>query len=76
MSHQKDDGSWVYSLENKGVWTDNYHTGYILDCLDEYQKLIMDYDYSEKIKKGYFFYEKHFITKEGIPKFYHNNISY
>lgn len=74
MSHQKDDGSWGYSLENKGAWTDNYHTGYVLDCLDEYQKLMKDDDYSEKIKKGYFFYEKHFITNEGIPKFYHNNI--
>jgi rhamnogalacturonyl hydrolase YesR len=73
MNHQKEDGSWGYSLSNNGGWTDNYHTGYVLDCLDEYQKLMKDCDYSEKIKKGYSFYVKHFITDEGVPKFYHNN---
>lgn len=74
MSHQNEDGSWGYSLAKAGGWTDNYHTGYVLDCLYEYQKLMKDNDYSEKIKKGYSFYIKHFITDEGIPKFYHNNM--
>ena len=39
INHQKKDGSWGYSLANSGGWTDNYHTGYVLDCLDEYQNL-------------------------------------
>ncbi|MCE7994810.1 MAG: delta-aminolevulinic acid dehydratase [Roseivirga sp.] len=74
INQQKHDGSWGYSLSKVGGWTDNYHTGYVLDCLDEYQKLAGDPIYSKFIKKGYAFYIKHFITEEGVPKFYHNNI--
>ena len=71
--HQKKDGSWGYSLANAGGWTDNYHTGYVLDCIDEYQKLTEDFSYSTNIEKGYKFYINNFITEEGAPKFYHNN---
>lgn len=73
ISHQKEDGSWGYSLANAGEWTDNYHTGYVLDCIDEYQKLTEDFSYSTNIEKGYKFYISNFITEEGAPKFYHNN---
>jgi len=73
VSHQKEDGSWGYSLANAGGWTDNYHTGYVLDCLDEYQKLTGDVTWSKNIEKGYSFYINHFIGVNGKPKFYHNN---
>lgn len=73
ISHQKEDGSWGYSLANAGGWTDNYHTGYVLDCIDEYQKLARDFSYTTNIEKGYKFYINNFITEEGAPKFYHNN---
>ena len=72
MSHQKENGAWGYSLANVGGWTDNYHTGYVLDCLDEYQKLTGDYQYKLNLEKGYTFYINHFIEKNGRPKFYHN----
>jgi len=74
VNQQKHDGSWGYSLSKVGGWTDNYHTGYVLDCLDECQKLTGDFNYSEHIKKGYSFYVKHFITQEGAPKFYYNGL--
>ena len=74
VSHQNEDGSWGYSLANEGGWTDNYHTGYVLDCVNEYQILTKDECYSENIKEGYSFYIKHFITEEGAPKFYYNNL--
>lgn len=72
VSHQKENGSWAYSLASSGGWTDNYHTGYVLDCLDEYQKLTADYQWKDNIIKGYEFYINHFINEEGIPLFYHN----
>ncbi len=74
VSHQKENGSWGYSLANAGGWTDNYHTGYVLDCLDDYQKLSKDFSYSENLDIGYAFYIQHFITLEGAPKFYYNNV--
>lgn len=72
INKQSSDGSWGYSMVKTGGWIDNYHTGYILDCLDEYQKLTNDLEYSSNIKKGYTFYINHFITEKGEPKFYHN----
>lgn len=72
INKQSSDGSWGYSMQKTGGWIDNYHTGYILDCLDEYQKLTNDLEYSSNIKKGYTFYLNHFITDKGEPKFYHN----
>lgn len=72
ISYQRNDGSWGYSLANSGGWTDNYHTGYVLDCLDEYQKLCDDKSFDKNLKKAYEFYTNHFITEQGVPKFYHN----
>jgi hypothetical protein len=74
INYQKEDGSWGYSLANSGGWTDNYHTGYVLDCLEEYGKLTGDFDYEVNLKKGYEFYLANFITNEGAPKFYHNKV--
>ena len=70
VSNQKDNGSWDYSLSNGGNWTDNYHTGYILDCLDEYSLLCGDRDYDIHLKSGYGFYIDHFIEDNGMPRFY------
>src|SRR5690606_8059965 len=39
IDKQNEDGSWFYSDKVNGKWIDNYHTGYVLDCLDEYIKL-------------------------------------
>lgn len=74
VNQQDEDGGWAYSLSKVGGWTDNYHTGYVLDCLEEFQRLSEIDSYNESLKKGYQFYLNHFITAEGIPKFYHNNI--
>ena len=74
ISHQKENGSWDYSLASAGGWTDNYHTGYILDCLDEYQKLTGDCQWKKNLSIGYKYYLKHFIENNEIPRFYDINI--
>lgn len=73
VSQQQEDGSWHYSLAKAGGWIDNYHTGYILDCLDEYQKLTNDRAYAENLEKGYDYYLKNLFDEDGIPYFYNNN---
>ena len=74
VNQQKNDGAWAYSLASGGGWSDNYHTGYVLDCLDEYINLTGDDKYKDNLAKGYAFYKKHFLTKEGFPKYYHNRL--
>jgi len=70
LKHQKKDGSWGYSLARSGNWTDNYHTGYILECLDEYQKISGDVNCIIPLQKGYVFYKYNFIEQNGAPRFY------
>jgi hypothetical protein len=70
VAGQKNDGSWGYSLRQTGGWIDNYHTGYVLDCLDDYCRLCSDERFTENIARGYRFYKDHFIGNDGMPRFY------
>ena len=70
MKHQRNDGAWIYSQSKAGTWIDNYHTGYILDCLDEYINQTGDTTYSAQLKKGFEYYQNNFFEVNKIPKFY------
>ncbi len=72
MKNQQNNGSWYYSASPKGKWIDNYHTGYILDCLDEYRNCSGDGRWNEQIQKGFDFYFTNLFEADGTPKFFHN----
>lgn len=72
--YQQENGSWKYATQNKGEWIDNYHTGYVLDCFDEYRKNCNDRQYDDAIEKGFRYYREHFFENGCIPKFYDNAI--
>ena len=55
-----------------GNWVDNYHTGYVLDCLDDFQKISGDINIKKNINLGVSYYLNNFITESGIPKFFNN----
>ena len=73
INHQNKDGSWRYSNSKNGGWVDNYHTGYILDCLDDFYKISGDKNIKKNIDLGLSFYLDNFVTKDGVPKFYNHN---
>lgn len=74
VKHQKTDGSWSYSPLPFHSWIDNFHTGYNLECISEYQKYSGDNSYSESIEVGFEYYINTFFTEEGISKYYNNSI--
>jgi len=74
VDNQNPDGSWSYSKGDSRTWIDNFHTGYVLDCLDEYMKLSGDNDYCSHLKRGLDFYVGNFFSEEGIPKYYNNSV--
>lgn len=74
MKYQTNDGSWIYSQRESGKWVDNYHTAYILDCLDEYMQCTGDDQYKGALLKGVDYYLKNFITASGQAKFYNEEI--
>lgn len=76
--NQNKDGSWAYSRSDGRDWSDNFHTGYILDCFDEYIRNTGDNEFSGCLRKGYEFYADRFFTKASdetlMPKYYSNKL--
>ena len=71
-NYQQSDGSWSYGTLPFHQWIDNFHTGYNLECIQEYQKYSGDNSYAPYIAKGLQYYLTTFFTAEGIPKYYNN----
>jgi hypothetical protein len=68
IKHQNDDGSWYYSAGDNRNWVDNFHTGYILDCLYEYVHAADDAEATKCMILGYEFYKDNFFTaNDGTP---------
>jgi len=70
---QRSDGAWQYSLRATGGRVDNYHTGYVLDCLEEHLRLTGNDIHDGVLKKGYNYYRNRFIGQDGQPFFYDNS---
>lgn len=74
VDRQNNDGSWFYGMSNNQKWIDSFHTGYNLESLYEYQKYTGDGQYESNLQRGIQFYLDKFFTKDGIAKYYHDNI--
>ena len=64
--------SWPYSVSDPRSWTDNFHTCYILDCLDDYESLTGDSQFATAKARGLRFYLDHFIAPDGAAAYYHD----
>lgn len=74
VKQQEQNGAWSYSIGDAREWVDNFHTGYILDCIDEYINLSGDKKYERNLKLGVDYYVKNFFTENGVPKYFDNSI--
>ena len=72
MDAQEKDGSWVYGELPLQNWKDSFHTGFNLECLNDYMKYSKDESIREGVLKGLEFYLTNFFTEEGVPKYYHD----
>lgn len=70
--NQRLDGSWAYSDGDARIWSDNYHTAYVLDCLYEINNFVNIPELNRVIKKGLTFYKNSFFLEDGTPKYYNN----
>jgi hypothetical protein len=69
---QKNDGSWSYGTLHFHKWVDNFHTGYNLECIHEFQKFSGTTKFQQSIDKGIAYYLNNFFTEDGISKYYNN----
>jgi|SRR6185437_17089500 len=73
-NYQNGDGSWYYSKLPFHQWIDNFHTGFNLECIYEYQKFSKDFSFNSNFEKGMKYYLETFFDKYGRSKYYNNSL--
>jgi hypothetical protein len=69
-SHQREDGSWPYAVADPRSWNDNFHTAYVLDAFDEYERHTGDEQFTEAKVRGWEYYRASFFTDNCAPTHY------
>ncbi len=73
-NNQHSDGSWSYGKYKFHSWIDSFHTGFNLECINDYIQYSGDFNYKENIEKGLKYYLENFFTKDGMSKYYNNSV--
>jgi len=71
-NYQQKNGAWAYGTLPFHQWIDNFHTGFNLECLYQYQRVSNDNQFNSNISLGMQYYLKTFFTQEGVSKYYNN----
>jgi hypothetical protein len=66
---QRADGAWPYSTGDTRTWVDNFHTGYVLECLHAYGQLTGDSAFEEVKARGSRYYRASFVSETHVPKY-------
>ena len=69
-SHQRADGSWPYAIGDTRDWADSFHTAYVLDAYDSYQRLTGDDTFREVLERGWAYYRSSFFGDGGVARYY------
>jgi hypothetical protein len=68
VAHQRPDGAWPYAVGDSRSWVDNFHTGYLLDCLDAYERHTGDDSFAAAEERGWRYYRTNLLTDDCVPK--------
>jgi len=71
VKRQRADGSWPYGEAANQRWIDNFHTGYNLVALKDYEARTGDHSFAESAERGFAFWERTFWRADGAPRYYH-----
>lgn len=74
QAHQAPSGAWPYAIGDARRWADNFHTGYVLECLDEYRRCSGDADVDETVTRGWSYYRERFFAEDLTPKYYDHGL--
>ncbi|MFZ0825981.1 MAG: hypothetical protein WAO02_01025 [Verrucomicrobiia bacterium] len=74
IQYQLPNGAWYYGVGPKFQWVDSFHTGYVLEALDIYNRYAEDQEYVLNLEKGYHFYVETFFGDDGTPRYYDRKV--
>lgn len=70
-AHAEASGRLPYAvLGDARTWADNFHTGYVLECFDEYRELTGDHSFDATIARASQYYASSFFADDGTPRYY------
>jgi hypothetical protein len=72
LGQQLPSGAWPYSLTDRRA--DNFHTGYVLECLRAYRRQSGDHSVDDALDRGWAYYRRSFFTGDGRPKYYDDRV--
>ena len=72
VRRQRPDGSWWYGEAENQRWIDNFHTGYCLVALKEYEAATGDKSLGESARRGFEYWDGTFWRDDGAPRYYHD----
>ena len=70
VSHQTAEGAWFYGVESKYRWVDSFHTGYVLEALDIFNRYSGNPKHVAALEKGYRYFVETFFGEDGTPRYY------
>ncbi len=74
MSAQRQDGAWYYGERHVQKYIDNFHTGFVLESLNDYISYTNDMSHSDNLRRGLKFYSNHLFLPNGTPKYFHDRV--
>lgn len=74
IAHQLPSGAWPYAVGDARQWTDHFHTGYVLECLNAYRRLSEDRAADAAIERGWSYYRERLFTSDLTPKYYDDRV--
>ena len=74
VAHQSGSGAWPYAIGDDRQWADNFHTGYVLECLHAYRECGGDEPVEEAMRRGWDYYRRQFFTPDMTPKYYDDRL--
>lgn len=70
VAHQRPDGAWPYAVADSRSWVDNFHTGYVLDALDEWRRRTGEGTFDDSLARGWRYYRANLFEPDAIPRYY------
>jgi hypothetical protein len=69
VTRQRADGSWPYGEEPHLDWVDNFHTGYVLECLIVCDESGVADGVQVALRRGLAFYRDALFRSDGAPRY-------
>jgi hypothetical protein len=70
VARQRPDGSWPYGQLPHLDWVDNFHSGYVLECLGICAEAGMEELVQPALERGLDYYRRNLFLPSGVPKYF------